>query len=153
MDEPQDPLAVKMPNLIPDWKKKRLYIAFYGRNPSPDQDIPFHTALLLTPKKPSTKRQDTDSMRFHTVNKITRTERGAAITPWAYEAEETIARTRHLAAAMFIGKVSRAAEAELGRILGEVPIVQDDDNWWCCNWIWSALQVCRSIATRGDALA
>lgn len=113
-------------------------MAFYSRTPSPDQPIRFHTALLLVPK--TANKNKIDSKRYHAVNKVAVTEGGTAKMVWKYEAFETVARTRRLVALMLLGKIPRSLEAQVGDILSQVPVLQGDD-WWCCNWIWSALQV------------
>ena len=83
-----------MLRFISDWNKKRLYIAFYGRNPSPAQSIPFHTALLLTPKHLSGRKEDEDSsIRYQAAKELT-TEDGNVRMGWKYQAEKTFARTR-----------------------------------------------------------
>ncbi|KAJ7204627.1 hypothetical protein B0H12DRAFT_468095 [Mycena haematopus] len=117
--------------------KPRLYIAYYTRGRVNATDVPFHTALLLAPKNPSSAAPDT--VRYHVVNPI---EGGKEV--WKYEDRDTIFRTEKLVAVLLLGKVGN--KKDLDDLLEAIPLVQDDPQWRCRHWVWAAID---SMAAQG----
>ncbi|KAJ7209170.1 hypothetical protein GGX14DRAFT_499352 [Mycena pura] len=115
--------------------KDRLYIAYYTRGQAQSNDAPFHTALLLAPKNPSTKIGTEDTTRYHVINPL---KGGRQL--WQYDEKSAFARTDKLVAVMLLGKLptswNRQAVSEL---LRAVPVVQDNPQWRCRHWVWAAI--------------
>ncbi|KAH7913240.1 hypothetical protein BJ138DRAFT_1146455 [Hygrophoropsis aurantiaca] len=115
--------------------KNRIYMAFYSRSGGSD----YHLALLLSPKNP--KPNDRDTRRFHAMNRpdpnrISQQE-------WVYESIQVFGRTSRLLALALLGK-TEMDDNELSDLLASVKLVQDDANWNCRSWVFSAIEVLRS---------
>jgi hypothetical protein len=120
--------------------KHRLYLVFYVRSPSPQQPLPFPTALLLSPKQSGPSSTDKVRVwRFHAVNPWD-AESGKQV--WVFQAEEKPYRTGQLAGVMLIEKLQHnVTRQRVHEILASVPVRQDDASWWCHHWAWAALTV------------
>jgi len=123
--------------------KRRLYIAFFHRAPTEANPLPYHTALLVTPKNPDAESDNKDSRLFHVVNRIDSSTREDT---WCFEQREMRSRTQKLAGVMLLGKVPNGiSDKDIENILANVPrkkLVRDDRSWRCRHWVWEALAVC-----------
>jgi len=120
--------------------KRRVYIAFFHREASPENPLRFHTALLVTPKNPNSASDKKSSRLFHVVNRIDNTTKQDT---WYFEPRETRSRTQMLAGLMLLGKVPNGiSDQELENILEQVErktLVSEDREWRCRHWVWEAL--------------
>jgi hypothetical protein len=114
--------------------KRRVYMAFYPGGNSSSEGVPFHTALLVTPKNPDVGSQQDDSWRFH-IGTI-----GQHV--WGYKPETTRARSLRLGYVVLVGKLEPEIDIDnVQELLAGVPIVQGDPNWRSRHWVWAAVQV------------
>ena len=121
--------------------KRRIYLAFFHREFTPDNPIKYHTAFLVTPKRPNTISEAKNSRIFHVRRDLLngREER------WIFDPKPTRTRSYLLAGVMLLGKVPNAISADaLEAIFESVPRLtapRDNPRWLCRDWIWSALPV------------
>ncbi|KAF2456047.1 hypothetical protein BDY21DRAFT_372694 [Lineolata rhizophorae] len=128
--------------------KKRVYIALYGRGTNKTSSEPYHWAIIVGPKK---EVENGQGVRYHARQIFDATRPGK--TSWAFERREiALAPTSLLLARVLVAKV--ADDAQLGRTLGAVAVVQNDQDpaWNCKSWIRTALAALegdgRSLGTR-----
>ena len=123
--------------------KRRMYIAYYHRTPTPSLPVPFHTSLLMTPKKPDTMDTAKQSRRYHVVDRVAPGEVAEAY--WVFEARPAYARSNKLAGILLLGKVPQSiSNDDIEGILRSVPMkatVAEDRSWRCRHWVWDAMTV------------
>ncbi|KIK06017.1 hypothetical protein K443DRAFT_3340 [Laccaria amethystina LaAM-08-1] len=121
--------------------KRRIYLAFFHREFTPDNPIKYHTAFLVAPKRPNTTSEAKNSRIFHVRKDLSngREER------WIFDPKPTRTRSYLLAGVMLLGKVPNAISADaLEAIFESVPRLtapRDNPRWLCRDWIWSALPI------------
>ena len=124
--------------------KNRIYMALYARS-GPQGHI-HHVALLVSPKNPDANSQNT--WWLHAKNKPNPAY--AVQQEWQYEALKVSGRTSRLIALVLLGKTERTGE-DIGNVLTEVELVQNDSSWTCKEWVFSAIEVssiCRPSSTK-----
>lgn len=123
--------------------KRRMYIAYYHRTPTPSLPVPFHTSLLMTPKNPDTMETVKQSRLYHVVDRDAPGEEAEAY--WKFEARPAYARSSKLAGILLLGKVPQSvSNDDIERILRSAPMkatVAEDRSWRCRHWVWDALTV------------
>ncbi|KIM42610.1 hypothetical protein M413DRAFT_26639 [Hebeloma cylindrosporum] len=113
--------------------KLRLYLAYYRRNPTPNQPARYHTSFIVAPKNP----QVTDYITvLHVTNRL---DRRTLTQLWKFESKTSQARTNQLTGLMLLGKVPPNFTVEnITQILTTIPVKQEED-WWCHDWIMEAM--------------
>jgi hypothetical protein len=123
--------------------KRRMYIAFYTRTPTPSLPAKYHSSLLLTPKDPNTMDTVKQCYRYHVVDRLAPGD--AAGGYWIFEARPAYVRSTKLAGVLLLGKVPQSVSNEdIKSILMSVPMnttVAEDPSWRCRHWVWNALAV------------
>ncbi|KAF9486200.1 hypothetical protein BDN70DRAFT_926903 [Pholiota conissans] len=119
--------------------KRRLYLGYWARHPSPANPTKYHTGLLLTSKNP--KSDEKGAVIFHANNRI---DADAHAETWKFEARPTMPRTAKLAGCMLLGKVPPKFQVEvITELLSKVHVPSPEDagaeNWRCRHWILDAL--------------
>ncbi|KAF5371023.1 hypothetical protein D9615_010037 [Tricholomella constricta] len=114
--------------------KDRLYMALYIRN-AREGDVRYHTALLRIPKGTGLGDISPSAYCYHAVNDIVD---GKEV--WVYKALPTRPLSVKLRALLFLGKMEISA-SDLEQTLKQVPVVQDNPNWRCHDWIWAAMKL------------
>lgn len=112
-------------------------MAMYSRGIVNPGDMKYHTALLLVPKDPDVNKEQ--AFRYHVRNTLVPGCKGYEVK-WEFESVMTSNRTSRLRSVALLGKIS-ITEESLREILEAVPIVQEDKEWCCCHWAWSAIKV------------
>lgn len=130
--------------------KRRLYLAYMLRKPTPGHPIKFHTAFLLTPKNPA-KSPSKECVVYHVVNRLRESATGDLKEKWEYEVKrlswEELRRspTLQMNGVILLGKCSsKIVDERLESILETVPrkVWADEDlGWRCRHWIFDALDV------------
>ena len=120
--------------------KRRMYIAYYDRTPTPSLPVKYHTSLLMTPKNCTLMAKE--SWRYHVVD---RSAMGSSEAVWVFEARKSYSRSTRLAGVLLLGKVPHSAsDQDIETILRSVPMkgtVAEDPSWRCRHWVWTALDV------------
>ena len=128
--------------------KRRMYIAYSHRTPTPSLPVPFHTSLLMTPKNPNTMDTTKQSRRYHVADRVA-PPGDEAVAYWVFEARHAYARSSKLAGVLLLGKVPQSvSNKDIERILRSVPMkttVAEDPSWRCRHWVWDALTVSLSF--------
>ena len=124
--------------------KRRMYIAYYHRIPTPSLPVHFHSSLLITPKNPNTMDTAKRSRRYHIVDHVA-PPGDDAVAYWMFEARSAYARSNKLAGILLLGKVPHSfSNDDIDEILRSVPMkatVAEDPSWRCRHWVWAALTV------------
>ena len=110
--------------------KNRIYLAFYSRSKHDD----YHMALLVSPKIPNPK--DKDTSRLHAMNRANPSRQ--ILHHWHYEAAICYGRTERISALCLLNKTQKNGE-EISEVLRFIELVQDDPNWNCKSWAFSAI--------------
>jgi hypothetical protein len=125
--------------------KKRLYIGFHTRTASLKTASKYHVSLLLIPKNPVVKwleqeERDLNSVVYHVSNPI---DAVLMKDVWGYQSTKVLARTERLAGVMLLGKIDpdRVSEEMIGEVLAGVPVINDDPEWRCHDWLFAAIKV------------
>ncbi|KAF8882044.1 hypothetical protein CPB84DRAFT_227263 [Gymnopilus junonius] len=112
--------------------KLRLYIAYYQRLPSPRQPEKYHTSFILMPKMPKTDSPKS-AIVYHVTNPL---DVNLLKAVWKFEPKNSLPRTGKLTGLMLLAKIPpEIGPANIEDILNQVPLKQDDDSWWCHNWV------------------
>ena len=102
--------------------KRRMYIAFYHRTPTPSLPVKYHTSLLIAPKNPDTMATAKECWRYHVVDR-TAPPGDPAKAYWVFEARKAFARSGKLAGVVLLGKVPHSvSDEDVERILRSVPM-------------------------------
>ena len=128
--------------------KRRMYIAYYHRTPTPSLPVQFHSSLMITPKNPNTMDTVKQSYRYHVVDRIA-PPGDKAKGYWMFDARSAYARTSNLAGILLLGKVPQSiSNDDIERILRSAPMkatVSEDPSWRCRHWVWDALTVSHGL--------
>jgi hypothetical protein len=126
-----------------DKNKRRMYVAYYYRTPTPSLPVKYHSSLLLTPKNPNTMDTTKKCLLYHIVDRAAPGDVAGGY--WIFEARPAYARSTNLAGVLLLGKVPQSVSNEdIKRILMSVPMkttVAEDPSWRCRHWVWDALTV------------
>jgi hypothetical protein len=124
--------------------KRRMYIAYYHRTPTPSLPVKYHTSLLIAPKNPNTTATTKECWRYHVIDRSA-PPGDAAKAYWVFEARMAFARSSKLAGIVLLGKVPHTiSDEDVERILRSAPMkatVAEDPAWRCRHWVWAAMAV------------
>ena len=123
--------------------KRRMYIAYYHRTPTPSLPVKFHTSFLMTPKNPNSVATVKECWRYHVVDRSAKDSEDGGY--WIFQARRAFSRSSKLAGVLLLGKVPQSVSAEdIETIMKSVPrkaTIAEDPSWRCRHWIWNALDV------------
>lgn len=113
-------------------------MALYARLSAPENEVKYHTAILLAPRKPDATKMQT--VRYHAVNRPTGSAQSKV--KWKFERTETRVRTHNLVSVALLGRLPNdKTEADVHVELRKVNIDNSDPDWRCTNWAWDAVHV------------
>ena len=132
--------------LMGEKNKRRMYIAYYHRTPTPSLPAKYHTSLLMVPK--NSTMMSKESWRYHVVDRLAM-DGDSSEGVWIFEARKSYSRSTRLAGVLLLGKVPHSAsDQDIETILRSVPMkgtVAEDPSWRCRHWVWKALDVSLSL--------
>ncbi|KAF8800798.1 hypothetical protein BYT27DRAFT_7245531 [Phlegmacium glaucopus] len=141
--------------------KRRMYIAYYHRTPTPSLPVKYHTSLLMTPKNPNTMDTVKKCWRYHVMDRVAPPGDNAG-GYWIFEARRAYARSSRLAGVVLLGKVPHSVSNEdIEKIVRSVPMkttVAEDPSWRCRHWVWDAMthlannEVISSLLNKPEAI-
>ncbi|KAJ3509044.1 hypothetical protein NLJ89_g5427 [Agrocybe chaxingu] len=120
--------------------RRRLYMAFYVRSARDENDVKFHTSLLVTPKSPNMQTMERNSLRLHAMNTVN----ASGVEFWRYDYSNVIVRTFRLAGLQLLAKIeSDVTDEVLINLLKQVYVSPNanDLSWRCRNWAWDAIEL------------
>lgn len=123
--------------------KRRCYIAYYHREPTPELPSKYYTALLITPKNPDNMAVAKQCQKYHVLDRISNDE--AIGGHWIYQRMPVYSRTVGLAGILLLGKIPERISADfIDETLRSVPkqdTVAENPAWRCRHWVQDALTV------------
>ncbi|KAF9543135.1 hypothetical protein CPC08DRAFT_649985 [Agrocybe pediades] len=120
--------------------KRRVYMAYFHRNPTEKHPVPYHTALYIAPKNPPPASEG-NSLLLHAVNPIDRTTNPPR-QRWIFQSRDT-QRTRLLRGVMLLGKLDNSlSNDDIINIVKQVYVpegtITESLTWRCRDWVYDA---------------